>query len=122
MSRRAQIAVWVSIVALTLFIALYALGVVAFPRHLTSDDGYGNVYSGEVVRGDYKGIVRIEYADGAVWEGPLAKGQFNGKGRYTSPDGWTFTGEFKDGASVGPGRFDLPNGTDYILKTEEGTL
>jgi hypothetical protein len=106
-----KISVRLSIVALTLFAALYALGVVAFPRNLTSDDGHGNRYGGAVVRGDYVGIVRIEYADGAVWEGPLKKGRFDGKGRYRSPDGWTFTGEFKNGAAHGPGRFDLPDGT-----------
>jgi hypothetical protein len=106
-------AAWISVVALTLFAMLYALGAVAFPQRLTSDDGHGNVYSGTVVRGDYSGIVRIDYADGAVWEGPLKNGQFDGEGLYRSPDGWTFTGAFKDGAANGPGRFDLPDGTSY---------
>jgi hypothetical protein len=113
MGRSMKISVRISIVALTLFAALCALGLVAFPQHVTSDDGHGNRYDGVVARGDYVGTVRIEYADGAVWEGPLKKGQFDGKGRYSSPDGWMFTGEFKNGAAHGPGRFDLPDGTSY---------
>jgi hypothetical protein len=117
MGRKGRVAGWISIVALTLFVALYALGVVAFPQHLTSDDGHGDVYSGTIVRGDYTGIVRIDYADGAVWEGPLKNGQFDGKGRYRSPDGWTFTGVFKDGVAKGPSRFDLPDGTSYDISS-----
>lgn len=113
MSRVMKRAGWISVIALTIFAALYALGVLAFPQHLTSDDGYGNTYSGAVVRGDYEGTVRIDYADGAVWEGPLKNGQFDGRGAYNSPAGWTFTGEFKDGAVNGPGTFTLPDGTSY---------
>jgi hypothetical protein len=115
MSRGVKLSVWLSIVALTIFAALYALGVVAFPRQLTLDDGYGDRYIGTVIRGDYVGTVRVEYADGAAWEGPLANGQFDGEGRYSSPDGWTFTGEFKNGAANGRGRFELPDGTSVPL-------
>ncbi|MDR1291894.1 MAG: hypothetical protein LBJ91_00655 [Clostridiales Family XIII bacterium] len=121
MGKGVRTSIRVLIVALTLLAALYALGVVAFPHHLASDDGYGDRYDGVVVRGDYAGVVRIEYADGAVWEGPLAKGRFDGKGRYRSPEGWTFTGEFRNGAAHGPGMFELPDGTSYSFNIIETT-
>jgi hypothetical protein len=116
MGSKARAIIWIAVVLATAVCAMYALGIIAIPVRISESDGYGDVYSGKIVRGDFEGSVKIEYADGAVWEGPLNNGQFDGNGVYSSPDGWKFAGEFKDGEIAGNGSFEFPDGSFYEVE------
>jgi hypothetical protein len=91
-------ALWLVVIALSLCAALFALGFIATPRHVTWNDGHGDVYRGDLLRGQWIGEVRIEYADGSVYEGGLKDGRWDGHGVYRAADGKEYRGEFKEGA------------------------
>jgi hypothetical protein len=82
----------------TIAVALYALGIFAIPQPTTYNDGYGDIYQGVVLRGQFIGNVDITFADGSHYSGGLKDMRFNGQGTYISSEGWHYTGVFKDGA------------------------
>jgi hypothetical protein len=90
-------ALWIVVIVLSVCAALFALGVIAAPRHVTWDDGHGDIYRGEILRGQWTGEVRIDYSDGSVYEGPLKDGHWDGYGVYRSAGGYEYRGAFIDG-------------------------
>jgi hypothetical protein len=84
-------------IAATLCAVLFALGVIAMPRYTVWDDGHGNIYSGNIMRGAWSGEVRIEYSDGSEYVGTLKDGHWDGYGIYRSADGEEYSGKFTDG-------------------------
>ncbi|MDR1496364.1 MAG: hypothetical protein LBS67_05550 [Clostridiales Family XIII bacterium] len=88
---------WIVVVALTVCAALFALGVIAAPSRVVWDNGHGDIYRGDILRGQWIGEVRIDYSDGSVYEGRLKDGRWQGHGVYRTANGLVYKGEFKEG-------------------------
>lgn len=82
----------------------------------------GNVYKGELMRGEESGKGEMVYGNGDVYSGEFKAGLRSGFGKLKRHDGEEYEGQFKNDNYEGKGRLKLANGQVYESMFVEGNM